>query len=88
VNENIENEQVKEETDKSRRDFLKKAGKLAVYTPPLMLAMSSPSFAHGWGKSGGQEYSKYRLFSKFKKHSFKKQTKKKFSQYFHNGKND
>jgi hypothetical protein len=30
--------------DASRRDFLKKAGKIAVYVPPAMLALSSPSF--------------------------------------------
>ena len=41
-------------TDSSRRKFLKSAGKLAVYTPPIMLAMSSPSFAH-IAKSGGSD---------------------------------
>jgi hypothetical protein len=30
--------------DTSRRDFLKKAGKMAVYVPPAMLALCSPSF--------------------------------------------
>jgi hypothetical protein len=29
--------------DDSRRDFLKKAGKVAVYTPPAMMALSYPS---------------------------------------------
>jgi hypothetical protein len=28
----------------SRRDFLKKAAKVAVYVPPAMLALSTPSF--------------------------------------------
>jgi hypothetical protein len=68
---NEQNEQIEPktdtETDNSRRDFLKKAGKLAVYTPPIMLAMSSPSFATGWGKSGGHEYPKHK-----KKHSKKR----------------
>lgn len=65
MNEQIEPKTGNTETDNSRRDFLKKAGKLAVYTPPIMLAMSSPSFATGWGKSGGHNY-------KHKKKHYKK----------------
>ena len=30
-------------TDESRRDFLRKAGKLAVYTPPAMMLLMKPS---------------------------------------------
>lgn len=30
--------------ESSRRDFLKKAAKVAVYVPPAMLALSTPSF--------------------------------------------
>ncbi len=42
--------------DGSRRRFLKNAGKVAVYTPPAMLAMSSPSFeAIAQSSSGGDE---------------------------------
>ncbi len=37
----------------TRRKFLKKAGKLAVYTPPVMLAAANPSFAE-IAKSGGE----------------------------------
>ena len=33
--------------DGSRRDFLKKAGKFAVYTPPAMMMLMKPSFAGG-----------------------------------------
>lgn len=29
--------------DKSRRKFLEKAGKVAVYTPPAMMALTYPS---------------------------------------------
>ena len=36
----------------SRRKFLEAAGRIAVYTPPAMLAMSQPSFAE-IQKSGG-----------------------------------
>jgi hypothetical protein len=47
---------------KSRRDFLKTAGKLAVYTPPVLMAMSRPSHAlfmksnGGTPVDGGHEY--------------------------------
>ena len=37
--------------DDSRREFLKKAGKVAVYTPPAMIALANPSLA-GIAKSG------------------------------------
>lgn len=37
---------------KSRRKFLKTATKLAIYTPPAMLAVSKPSFAT-FARSGG-----------------------------------
>ena len=30
---------------KSRRDFLKKAGKLAVYAPPAVVVLTKPSYA-------------------------------------------
>ena len=33
---------VSEERDESRRKFLKDAGKLAVYTPPAMVALMQP----------------------------------------------
>ena len=36
----------------SRRDFLKRAGKLAVYTPPAMLALMNPS-QNAFARSGG-----------------------------------
>lgn len=37
-------DQATEALDASRRAFLKNAGKIAVYTPPAMLALSAPSF--------------------------------------------
>lgn len=48
----------KQALQRSRREFLKTAGKLAVYTPPAMIAMSQPSFSKiarsgGMGGSGG-----------------------------------
>jgi len=42
----------REHLESSRRDFLKTAGKIAVYTPPVMLAISSPSHAT-FSKSSG-----------------------------------
>jgi hypothetical protein len=43
--------------DASRRAFLKNAGKFAVYTPPAMLALSSPSFKAIAQSSGGNDQS-------------------------------
>jgi hypothetical protein len=44
-----------ESAEASRRSFLRKAAKLAVYTPPAMLIMSQPSYAT-YQKTGGGEY--------------------------------
>lgn len=33
------------ESKNSRREFLKKAGKVAIYAPPAVLLLSKPSFA-------------------------------------------
>ena len=44
-----------EPIEESRRRFLKSAGKLAVYTPPAMLLMMQPSYAH-FNRSGGRVY--------------------------------
>ncbi len=41
-----------EETANSRRDFLKKAGKFAVYTPPAIMMLMKPSFASKEGQKG------------------------------------
>jgi hypothetical protein len=38
--------------DEARRDFIKKAGKLAIYTPPAMLTLMQPSYT-AFAKSGG-----------------------------------
>ncbi|HUF74583.1 MAG TPA: hypothetical protein VMR74_17005 [Gammaproteobacteria bacterium] len=43
-----------EQVEDSRRDFLKKAAQVAVYTPPAMLIMSRPSYAT-FNKTGGQD---------------------------------
>lgn len=42
-----------DEASESRRAFLEKAGKLAVYTPPLMVALMQPS-RHAVAASGGR----------------------------------
>jgi hypothetical protein len=34
------------DAEESRRSFLKKAGKFAVYTPPAVMLLMKPSFAH------------------------------------------
>jgi len=38
----------------SRRDFLKKAGKFAVYTPPTVMALMRPSYATVSGSANGR----------------------------------
>ena len=52
MTDNTESNEVSDETETSRRRFLKAAGKIAVYTPPAMLLMSKPSFAT-FTNSGG-----------------------------------
>ena len=39
----------------SRRNFLKSAAELAVYTPPAMLALAKPSFARITQSNGGTQ---------------------------------
>ncbi len=36
---------IDQEASNSRRSFLKKAGKLAIYTPPAMMVLMKPSYA-------------------------------------------
>jgi hypothetical protein len=48
-------ENVTEKVEESRRKFLKTAGKIAVYTPPAMLALSRPSYAT-FAQSSGTTY--------------------------------
>ena len=38
----------------SRRDFLKKAGKFAVYTPPAVMVLMKPSYATVSDSSNGR----------------------------------
>jgi len=40
----------------SRRDFLKKAGKFAVYTPPAVMVLMKPSYATVSGSCTGRPY--------------------------------
>lgn len=35
----------KSEAEQSRRAFLKKAGKFAIYTPPVVMLLMNPSYA-------------------------------------------
>lgn len=44
-----------DQVESSRRKFLKTAGKIAIYTPPVMLAVARPDFAHAQS-SGGSSY--------------------------------
>ena len=37
---------LEEDVANSRRDFLKKTGKFAIYTPPAMMMLMKPSYAH------------------------------------------
>ena len=48
----MKHEDSTDSVEKSRREFLKKAGKLAIYTPPAMMVMMKPSYA-SFAKSGG-----------------------------------
>jgi hypothetical protein len=41
-----------ETADRARREFLRKAGQLAAYTPPVMLALMYPG-AHAVASGGG-----------------------------------
>jgi hypothetical protein len=66
------------EAQKSRRSFLKKAGKFAVYTPPAVMLLTKPSFAHmsksytGRPEHGGYKGGKSDVFHS---KSFKKSVK-------------
>jgi len=43
---NTDNDQTpSQESSNSRRDFLKKAGRFAVYTPPAIMMLMKPGFA-------------------------------------------
>jgi hypothetical protein len=44
------------ETEGSRRAFLKKAGKFAVYTPPTVMMLMKPSYAHMSKSMVGRPY--------------------------------
>ena len=48
-----QNVESRESLDVSRREFLKSAGKVAIYAPPAMLAMSAPSFSAIAQSAGG-----------------------------------
>ena len=65
------------ETEQSRRDFLKKAGKFAVYTPPAVMLLMKPSYAtlsksycgrpqggggHSYGGRGGDHRARFEQF--------------------------
>lgn len=60
----------KSKLEQSRRRFLKTATKLAVYTPPAMLAVSAPGFAK-IAQSGGNVH-ELRVSKKRKKKSISK----------------
>lgn len=60
----------------SRRRFLKTATKMAVYTPPAMMAAASPSIAQ-IARSGGTQYTTTKKKYSKKKYSTKKKASKK-----------
>jgi hypothetical protein len=47
--------QAAESLESTRRAFLKNAGKIAVYTPPAMLALAAPTFSAIAQSSGGSD---------------------------------
>lgn len=51
-------------TSESRREFLKTAGKFAVYTPPALLLMNKPSHAT-FKKTGGYTHCNYEQKKEF-----------------------
>ena len=61
---------------KSRRRFLKSAAKVAIYTPPAMMAVSNPSFAT-FAQSGGLVGEKLGTKQSKKKAATKKKSNKK-----------
>ena len=67
------------EVKRTRRRFLKSATKLAVYTPPAMIAVSTPNFAAFANSTGGEVYDSSAFPSSKKKTSKKKTGKKKTS---------
>jgi len=51
----FDSEGAEDAAQRARRDFLQKAGKLAAYTPPVILALMCPG-AHAIASGGGQCY--------------------------------
>ena len=60
VIEQLMDRDVSQDVEESRRKFLKTAGKIAVYTPPAMLALSKPSYAT-FTQSSGTTYKPSRI---------------------------
>ena len=58
------NKHDRKDVSDSRRNFVKSAGKLAVYTPPAMVALMKPSYA-SFRLSGGQNFSSYDKMSSY-----------------------
>jgi len=46
------NDGVSTEDPSGRREFLKKAGKFAIYTPPVVMMLTKPSFAGDFCQKG------------------------------------
>jgi hypothetical protein len=51
-NDDVKDQKTQDTERNSRRDFLKRAGKLAAYTPPAMLVLMKPS-QNAFARSGG-----------------------------------
>jgi hypothetical protein len=79
------------EMEESRRSFLKKAGKFAVYTPPAVMLLMKPSFAHmsksyvgrpeNCGTKGGKSDAFHRKSDVFHSKSFNKMGKSNNDRY-------
>jgi hypothetical protein len=70
-------ENSEKEVKRTRRRFLKSATKLAVYTPPAMIAVSTPNFAAFANSTGGEVFDSGAYPSRKKRTSKKKTGKKK-----------
>jgi hypothetical protein len=82
-----ESEEINENSDeetatKGRRNFLKKAGKFAIYTPPAMMLMIKPSYATFNKSMVGRPKHKKKMHHG-KKHQSKRHHWKKYQRKMH-----
>ena len=75
-NSDISQTDLENDVTNSRRDFLKKTGKFAIYTPPAMMLLMKPSYAKMNKSLVGRPKKEYGEYPKKKKVTKKRATKK------------